>query len=127
MCNAIGRRYPAAMPAAFRQAPPALRLVALLLLALGLLVKPVLVGACEVEDLRLAGAGTVLVDDDGDHPGGDCCPGQTCGECCTVATPIPTAPAAGVALAATPRPKLPVLAGLATAPARDEIRPPIRA
>ncbi len=71
--------------------------MALLVLALGLLVKPVLVVACEIGDARLgqdsaapavedvagvADAGAHQVED-------DCCPGQTCGECCTMATVMP--------------------------------------
>lgn len=114
--------------------PPAsraLRLLALLVLAMGLLAKPVLVAACELDDLVWAqGAIEQLADapgDAADTPGDDCCPGKVCGECCTAATFLPIAPLATAAtpVAAGPHPRIWVRSEPAALPV--DIRPPISA
>lgn len=110
-------------------------MLALVLLSLGLLVKPVLVAACEVDDLRLAHAsGGVAASDAGgglnsvestahadatntgtaaassasgsELAGDACCAGKACSACCTSVTVLP-------------------LASMASwlAPAHDSIRP----
>lgn len=103
------------------------RLLALALIALSLLVRPVLAANCEVADLGLAWGsvqGTTAQASDG-HAGYDCCPGQLCGECCPAAVALPAAAGpAFVAPAAVHQP-VPVLTEFGPAPARDVIRPPI--
>ncbi|MEB2316509.1 MAG: hypothetical protein OZ919_10590 [Xanthomonadaceae bacterium] len=110
-----------------------LRLTALVVLALGLLVKPVLVVACEIGDIQLGQDGGALVvegvagvgDADAHEVEDGCCPGQACGECCTMATVMPAgdAPAwiayapAGVAGVSSDE--------VAPAPRRKTFRPPI--
>lgn len=117
-----GLRQPASHP---------LRLLALLLLALGLLVKPVLVAACELDDLALPQSGIEQVieaaDDADDHADDACCPGKVCGECCTAATLLAMVPAATTAtpIAAGPHPRAWVQSEPAALPVA--IRPPISA
>ena len=49
-----------------------------------------MVAACELDDLDMAQVAAEAVTGVASDPAGDeCCPGQTCGECCTVATGLP--------------------------------------
>lgn len=100
LCNSCRLRYGARMPSGSpHRAPHFLRLAALVVLAFGLLMKPVLVAACEFGDLRIAQdcADIATQDDCGDDAGvaegleDKCCPGQICGECCTATTVLPPA------------------------------------
>lgn len=109
---------------------PALRLLALLVLAMGLLAKPLLVAACELDDVARAHVGIAqLAADAGDagDAGEDCCPGKVCGECCTAATVLAVAPllTAAPLLAPGPRQRTWVRSDPATLPV--DIRPPISA
>ena len=110
--------------------PRGLRLLALVLLALGLLVKPVLVAGCELEDMRLAAGdpfAALVVDAASGQAGDECCPGQACGECCTAGTVLPKATASTVATHVAARPADAALAEPAPAPRGTAIRPPITA
>ena len=129
MCNAPWRRYLVAMLSRLPDhAIRCLRLLALAALVLGLLAKPILVAACELEDLRLAQVETGSVVDDAGEPGGDpCCPGQACGPCCAVTTLLPAAVAAGQVATPVAHPQPALRAGHAPAPLPVAYRPPIRA
>ncbi|HST44185.1 MAG TPA: hypothetical protein VLK29_03055 [Luteimonas sp.] len=100
--------------------------MALVLLSLGLMVKPVLAAACEVDDLRSAHAATAAGSTDkaggavagsdevvatgtgdvramastaetgADLAGDTCCPGKVCNACCTSATVLPLASVASL-------------------------------
>ena len=131
-----------------------LRLLALVLLSLGLMVKPVLVAACEVDDLRSAHAATavgtahkaedgtagsdgVVVTGQGDRAmastsvtsvdpaASACCPGKACSACCTPATVLPLASVASLPAPVPGR----LEAGAALAPGAAthpvDVRPPI--
>lgn len=113
-------------PALRQHASRALRLLALCVLALGLLMKPVLVAACELDDLgRTQGSAEHPTTAAGESVEDPCCPGKVCGECCTSAAWVPVpAVAAVVSLLAADVP-LPVSAGFVPAPVPVDIRPPI--
>jgi hypothetical protein len=61
---------------------------ALLVLALGLLARPLAVFACDVNDARgtVAAQQGIAADLATQDPGGDCCANAACGECCA---PVP--------------------------------------
>ncbi len=71
--------------------PHGLRRLAACVLALGLLLQPLLGAQCEIRDLGSpvgdGSASMIAIADQGDAS--TCCPGQQCGECCTVATVVP--------------------------------------
>lgn len=105
-----------------------LRFFALGLLVFGLLVKPVLAAQCELDDARRAlGDHKVAVLDAAMAGDEACCPGESCGECCTACTIM--SPAVLIVGA------MPVPAGAAVTGATDfapapypvAIRPPITA
>lgn len=102
-----------------------LHLLALGMLVLGLLVKPVLAANCELEDLQRDVAQVVLVDATNADAGDECCPGQICGECCTAGTVVPSsgATAGAIAVAAINGPAGAV--EFEPAPYPVSIRPPI--
>jgi len=105
-----------------------LRLMALAVLALGMLTKPMIVAACELEDLGLALASATPAFNAVEAPTGDaCCPGQTCGECCTVSVAVPVAPAVGAAMPPTAIPQAAAWVKADPAPLSVAIRPPIAA
>lgn len=117
------------MPSCLHRASHGLRLLALAVLALGLLVKPVLVAGCELEDMQLAlgtGHEVVAAATDGGLED-ECCPGQSCGECCTAGTVVPVAAVAMFPARVASAPPVAAPAEFGTAPARDVIRPPIAA
>lgn len=71
--------------------PPALRVFVLGLLVLGLLMKPVLVVACEIDDVQRTLAGehrSPLLEAPASDAGDVCCGVQNCGECCTPAAAV---------------------------------------
>src|SRR5687767_12638912 len=84
---------------------PALHLLVLCLLAFGLVMKPVLAVACEIDDARqvLSGTHQPVLTTDVDSID-DCCPSQNCSECCahTVAMVPKLKVAATLALVANP-------------------------
>jgi hypothetical protein len=92
--------------------PLALRVFVLALLAFGLLMKPVLAVACEIDDARqgLAGQHQPLVAADPGTGGEDCCLVQNCNQCCvhTVAVLPPLKVAASFFAVASPLPALSV-------------------
>jgi len=105
-----------------------LRLLALAVLVLGMLAKPILVAACELEDLgRAQVEAGYVVDDTGDSSGDACCPGQACGECCTATTMLPAATVMGRATALDTRPRANAWVESEPAPLPVANRPPIRA
>lgn len=65
-----------------------LRVFVLLMLVAGLLVRPLLVIACDIEDVRgaIAAGQEVVVNAETGNPAGDCCATTACGECCTPST-----------------------------------------
>ena len=107
----------------------ALHLLALLVLALGLLGKPLLVAACEIGDMRLVqGSGDVAMQalDAAAHGAqDDCCPGQSCGACCTAVTAVPGAASPPWLLQVAARPLAARDYGAEPAPREKTIRPPI--
>lgn len=66
--------------------PRALRVFALGLLVIGLVMKPVLATVCDIEDTRPAMTGehqpVATAAQDMDSAGQECCPAQSCNECC---------------------------------------------
>lgn len=95
------RGYPSAVSTSRRRPlPRCLHALALLVLALGLLARPLMAAACDIEDARVAvasGQGIAVdsaVRDVGDD---DCCAGIECGECCA---PVPLGTPALARLAA---------------------------
>lgn len=112
----------------FLLAHPVLRLLALLVLCVGVLAKPVLVVACEVEDLgALSGiaAGASAAPEKA-VAGDDCCPGRACGECCTaVASVVPMATPPMPAAPLPDQPQARLAQGAEPAPRADSLRPPI--
>ena len=81
-----------------RRSLPVLRMFVLGLLVFGLLVKPVLAMACDIGDAQrtLAGEHPPAIQAPDAGTGDDCCPSQSCNECCA-----PTAallPQIGVAM-----------------------------
>ena len=92
--------------------PPSftLRLLLLVLVAFGLVAKPMLAAACDIADLQLAAApaGPLMSATPPDTGDADGCPMQHCGQCCVHATAA--APAVQVAtiapLGSTPTPML---------------------
>jgi hypothetical protein len=93
--------------------PLALRVFVLGLLMFGLVMKPVLAAACEIEDARqaLVGEHAVPTVNSSDHYAGeDCCVVQNCGECCVhVAAMVPQVKVADTfAVAPNPLPALSV-------------------
>ena len=109
-----------------RDLPP-LRLLALVLLALWLLAKPVLAASCELDDMRLAqGSAQCVLAADSD-PGDECCTGKLCGECCTAGTVLPTAPARALPIPAAIRPHAALSVTTDPAALPVAIRPPIAA
>ena len=111
-------------PVLFARTTSWLRLPALAVLVLGLLAKPVLVAACELEDMTRAGT-VELVDP---APGLDdaCCPGQACGECCTAATMLPLAAGSSQAIPPQAHPQASSWVRSDPAPRVVAHRPPIR-
>jgi hypothetical protein len=79
--------------------PPSftLRLLLLVLVAFGLVAKPMLAAACDLADLHLvaAPAGPVMSATPSVAGSADCCPMQHCGQCCVHAAAA--APAVRVA------------------------------
>ncbi len=76
------------MSAPGRHASPRfLRAFGLLMLVVGLLVRPLAVVACDVEDSRriVAAEQRVATDSAIQDAGGDCCANVACGECCAPA------------------------------------------
>lgn len=117
-------------PALRQQASRALHLFALLVLALGLLAKPVLVAACELDDMDRSQASMVHGADaqaSSDPASDPCCPGKVCGECCTSAAGMPVPALAAIAPTPIAEPPLPAATGIAPAPLPVDIRPPISA
>ena len=105
-----------------------LRLLAMAVLVLGLLAKPVLVAACELDDLAAAhGQSGHLVDAIGESSAGECCPGQSCGECCSATSMLPVVPAPGPAVTHGVRPPALVRVELEPGPLPVAHRPPIGA
>ena len=105
-----------------------LRLLALAVLVLGMLAKPVLVAACEVDDLCQSNAGTPsMTHDTGDRADDGCCPSRICGECCTASAMLPVTVGTGQAtpLDTCPHSACRVESEPASLPV--EHRPPIRA
>ena len=97
-----------------RQRPrlsPALQMLVLCLLVFGLVMKPVLAVACEIDDARQVLADShqpVVAADSGGSD--DCCPSQNCSECCahTVAMVPKLKVATSLPLMASPLPTLSV-------------------
>lgn len=89
---------------------PALHLLVLCLLVFGLVMKPVLAVACEIDDARrvLTDGQPVAAAESEDSD--ECCPSQNCNECCcpTVAMVPKLKVAASLSLAASPLPALSV-------------------
>ena len=112
-------------PVLFARTTSWLRLLALAVLVLGLLAKPVLVAACELEDMTRAG--TVKLVDPAPGPDDACCPGQACGECCTAATMLPLAACMGRAIRPQAHPQASFWVQSDPAPLAVAHRPPIRA
>lgn len=109
-----------------------LRLLALLVLMVGLVAKPVLVAACELDDMRLAQASVANVahgtaDTIGDPAGDACCPGQACGECCTAGNMLPASMATSAAMPLDGNPAMETCAESEPAALPVAIRPPIAA
>ena len=106
--------------------PPVVRVIVLGLLVLGLVVKPVLVAACEIGDAqRTLASGhdqTMTAPDSG---GGDeCCPEQGCNECCAhTAALVTTAASTATRLNTVPLPTLSATFEPAAYPVG--LRPPI--
>jgi hypothetical protein len=105
-----------------------LRFLALGLLVFGLLVKPVLAAQCELDDARRALGDYKVAVLDADAAGDEaCCPGESCGECCTASTIV--SPAILV-IGAMPAPAGAAVIGgtdFAPAPYPVAMRPPITA
>jgi hypothetical protein len=106
-----------------------LRLLALVVFALALLVKPVLAASCELQDMRLAqGDGRAMaVDAVAGQGEGECCPGQLCGDCCTAGTVVPMAATPALSMPLAARPPVAIAAGFDPTPQRVATRPPIAA
>lgn len=116
------------LPVPLAAATRCLRLLALAMLVLGMLAKPMLVAACEVEDMRLAQAGAgYAVDSAGEASGDACCPGQVCGECCTATTMLHVATTMGDAAPLDSYPRAVAWVEYEPAPLPVAHRPPIRA
>ena len=107
--------------------PQLLRMLALGLLFIGLLVKPVQAAACDVEDLKrvLGGEDVPAWVADGSGADDPCCPNQHCGECCAsgMAT-LPVSTALDVP-ATTSRPLTPLSVEFKAPPYLVAFRPPI--
>ena len=101
--------------------------MALWMLVVGLLSKPVLAASCEFEDLqRNFGNGQVVMVDPSDTDADDeCCPGQTCGECCTAGTVMPSFSVTDGAISAESISHASGALAFAAAPYPVSIRPPI--
>lgn len=128
LCNRPRWRYRVPMPSSLlARTTSGLRLLALALLVLGLLAKPVLVAACDLGDMTQAGLQFLASDAAGDPTGDECCPGQACGECCTAATMLPVAASAGRAMPLDARPQATAWVGSEPVPLPVAHRPPIRA
>lgn len=126
LCNRPQGAYP--VPAMSSRPAPStyrLRLIALVLLALGMLAKPILVASCELDDLAAPADGIALVDAGGGLADDGCCPGQACGECCTAVAAMPTAATAASAVAPQGRPERREATSAYPAPLAVAIRPPI--
>lgn len=117
------------MSRALRQhASRALHLLALLVLTLGLLAKPVLVAACELDDLDRTQASMAQDAASASEPATDpCCPGKLCGECCTPAAGMPVPALAAMMPALIADPPLPAATGVEPSPLPVDNRPPISA
>jgi len=123
----------------FRSRPHAsqgLRLLALLVLMVGLVAKPVLVAACELNDMRLALASVASAihdtadaggDPAGDPAGDACCPGQACGECCTAGNMLPNSMDANTTMPLGGSPAVAACVESEPAALPVAIRPPIAA
>jgi len=110
--------------------PTLLRLLALGLLVIGLLAKPMLAAACDIQDLRQALGGDtipVLVADDGCRSGDTCCLAHHCGECCVSGMAVLPVGLAFDRLALTIEPVAPEHVEFRAPPRHEALRPPIRA
>lgn len=137
LCNPAVAGYPAPMSFRLRpRSPQGLRLLALLVLVIGLVAKPILVVACELDDLRLAQSSSeatheaVLLGGSqaSDGPASDaCCPGQTCGECCTAGNMLPAPMTTSAAMPVDGRPAVELRVHFEPTALPVAIRPPIAA
>ncbi len=105
-----------------------LRVLALGLVVVGLLLKPVQALSCGLDDLHraavAAGASPSAQADD-DATGDACCLGQRCGDCCAVGVAVmPSRLTAGVMPLAMP-PRAMLRVGLLAPPRSEMLRPPI--
>ncbi|MDN5782658.1 MAG: hypothetical protein L0H23_11695 [Luteimonas sp.] len=116
------------MPADARPRPlPWLHLLALVLLSLWLLAKPVMAASCELDDMGLAQGSSQCVVAAVSGSRDACCPGEVCGDCCTAANVVPAAPARALPLPAGMGPHAFRPATTDSVPLLMAIRPPITA
>lgn len=131
--NCVTREAAAKVRAMSRRPPLSafLRLILMVMLALGSCLQPALAAACDIEDARIAldggAAGAVMVAADAGHAdgAGDCCANPACGDCCLhAAATLPASPQA-MAFALPPVVGAPLRIARAASVYPVDSRPPI--